>query len=72
LCDTAWAKNGCGSHSTARPQYLQIADDFFAEMGNSDLVQCSKTGYSITSAVGHSSVGGTVRPSAFAVLRLMA
>ncbi len=39
---------------------------------NSDLVQCSKTGYSITSAAATSSVGGTVRPSAFAVLRLMA
>src|SRR5215471_16573638 len=39
---------------------------------NSDLVQCSKTGYSITSAAATTSVGGTVRPSAFAVLRLMA
>jgi hypothetical protein len=42
------------------------------DWANSDLVQCSKTGYSITSAAATSSVAGTVRPSAFAVLRVMA
>jgi hypothetical protein len=36
------------------------------DWANSDLVQCSKTGYSITSAAATSSVAGTVRPSAFA------
>ena len=39
---------------------------------NSDLVQCSKMGYSITAAAAKSGVGSTVRRSAFAVLRLMA
>jgi hypothetical protein len=39
---------------------------------NRDLTHCSKRDrYSITSSARASSVGGTVRPSAFAVLRLI-
>ena len=38
---------------------------------NSDLMQCSKTGYFITSLAATISVGGTVRSSACVVLRLM-
>jgi 7,8-dihydropterin-6-yl-methyl-4-(beta-D-ribofuranosyl)aminobenzene 5'-phosphate synthase len=50
-----------------------IADHAFVtgRTANSRLVQCSEQSYSITSSARPSSVIGKVRPSAFAVLRLM-
>jgi hypothetical protein len=45
--------------------------ELISAMAISRLMQCSKSRYSITSSARASNIGGIVRPSAFAVLRLM-
>src|SRR5262249_40413066 len=60
------------AHPDTRPHNPQKQTSGCPLCAKSGLMQCSKNRYSITSFARERSDGGTVRPSAFAVLRLMA